>query len=1195
MKKFLSIVLSIAMILGTMSTVVFADATEVDIAVGDGQAYTTWSDAINNAADTTGDGEITYGVYGKVVMDALDIKGDGAVKTVNVIGMDDDAELEVVKGDSEWSVITVSDAAVTEMNFYDITLTRNGGKDIYDAGHHNTVFTVWLRYSNAGNKGLITYTDCVFPGGSGNNQYGKTSYTGCDFYNPSYYALWIYSSAQAVKTVVTVDDCYFEAQRGVKIYTEDQKNIAVAETSISRSEFAIENKPAIVSSTNGTLTLVEVDASACQYGLLATEFKEHDSSKYELAEVTVDGKEPEYVASYRGELYTNYDYALSEAQGDETAVKAVVAKVDGEYFTDMAAAIGAIADNSEVTVFAGTYNNALTVGKSNVTVKAEGDVTFTAAPSFKGENYHVEGINFEFEKGGNLTGSGLIKDCTLTATNNIFRYCYGNGGRIEFNGCTLTATGTAAGAESYAIHWDQANGSDIVFVNCSITGKVALGADLNSFSATGTDFNDKFVNIWGTVEGATFNDCDFNNVPYIFTGYDEDNTVEFIACETNDGSNITDILWNGVENTNATIIVDGAPKTKVAKIGDVYYKTLQAALDSIGTTAGDYTINLIADSDEDVIIHQTEGVNITIKGGNNTVYTGTMDIYGNSRYTGTETVTIDGVNFDGSAKTEAHDFIRSDFRKVSDPQSEVRYAHNVTVQNCHFEGSDVADVVAMRFRQGYNIVIKDCTANKLHSFMWSTGTGDKGVLVDNLTATNCKEGGISVAGGTPSTVITNSNITVTGEYGYGVRADANGDYDLTIEDTTIDAYTPVLLRNATSSDYTMNSADNTFTATNPYGKDIIATKTDYNEENTEIIDPDVDITLNTGKADEIEVVFEKVAEDDEASDLYNINLVGANAEIINRLNSGDLTFVFDPEDGKNVDFEIIDIANDDITVAPVDNSDVRYRFNFKTKTEVDNDTANTITIAQVKFEGYGKFSFKVKEDAVDANNKPSNVVHATKLSDNIVDTFVVGGKNAGKGELIINNAAENTDNDDEYGYIDNAEITVPTRELTINIEFPNTVENNVKAYQNMTVTIVGGAVDIERELGTDGYAYNFKEKLPYNTPYTVTVKGAGYRTARYTVTLNDHKTLNFWNNVKDADKQVEVETGVANSATTKNFLAGDIVKDNNINIYDLSAVVSYFNTKTTTSAYDANAKYDLNRDGVIDSKDVAYVLVSWGE
>jgi hypothetical protein len=64
---------------------------------------------------------------------------------------------------------------------------------------------------------------------------------------------------------------------------------------------------------------------------------------------------------------------------------------------------------------------------------------------------------------------------------------------------------------------------------------------------------------------------------------------------------------------------------------------------------------------------------------------------------------------------------------------------------------------------------------------------------------------------------------------------------------------------------------------------------------------------------------------------------------------------------------------------------------------------------------------------------------------------------------------------------------------------------------------------------------------------------------------------------------------------TKNFLAGDIVKDNNINIYDLSAVVSYFGTENLVSAYPAYAKYDLNRDGVIDSKDVAYVLVSWGE
>ena len=91
--------------------------------------------------------------------------------------------------------------------------------------------------------------------------------------------------------------------------------------------------------------------------------------------------------------------------------------------------------------------------------------------------------------------------------------------------------------------------------------------------------------------------------------------------------------------------------------------------------------------------------------------------------------------------------------------------------------------------------------------------------------------------------------------------------------------------------------------------------------------------------------------------------------------------------------------------------------------------------------------------------------------------------------------------------------------------------------------------------------------------------------------MTDDKVLNFWNNVKDNDTVVEE----GKYSEKKNFLAGDIVADNNINIYDLSAVVSYFATEITDEAdYDKYVKYDLNRDGVIDSKDVAYVLVSWG-
>ena len=337
---------------------------------------------------------------------------------------------------------------------------------------------------------------------------------------------------------------------------------------------------------------------------------------------------------------------------------------------------------------------------------------------------------------------------------------------------------------------------------------------------------------------------------------------------------------------------------------------------------------------------------------------------------------------------------------------------------------------------------------------------------------------------------------------------------------------------------------------------------------------DLHVVEETLLVDEIKVEFVPSSEA-EGEKVYNINIT-ADGNVINRLNSVDLTFLFTQVEGENA-YEII-ASNSEVAVNPVDNSKVRYEFHYNGKTDVTTDTNATITIGQVKFTGYGKFSF-----AVDANANDTNAAHATKLFDNIVDTFVPGG--------ILADGTEVGDFDISDDTITDIEITVPTRTLTINITFPNAVENNVADYQDMTVTIVGGTVNETIALGTDGEAYNFTRELPYNTAYTVTVSGAGYRTARYTVTMTDDKQLNFWNNVMDEAQIVEI--GKDSSVAKVTFLAGDIVKDNNINIYDLSAVVSYFGTTTDVSAYSDYAKYDLNRDGVIDSKDVAYVLVSW--
>lgn len=180
-------------------------------------------------------------------------------------------------------------------------------------------------------------------------------------------------------------------------------------------------------------------------------------------------------------------------------------------------------------------------------------------------------------------------------------------------------------------------------------------------------------------------------------------------------------------------------------------------------------------------------------------------------------------------------------------------------------------------------------------------------------------------------------------------------------------------------------------------------------------------------------------------------------------------------------------------------------------------------------------------------------------------------------------------------------IEAPKYELTVDVEFYNEIaENNDN---DMTITISGGdlTAPITKEIAqnvqgvtydSNTCTYTFKTQLSERTEYCVTVEGAGYRKAVYYVNMqNADKKLHFWNNAEDVAEVIEAGADAATAVKT-NFLAGDIVADNNINIYDLSAVVSYFGEEGIVAG-DDYVQYDLNRDGKIDSMDVAYVLVSW--
>ena len=251
-------------------------------------------------------------------------------------------------------------------------------------------------------------------------------------------------------------------------------------------------------------------------------------------------------------------------------------------------------------------------------------------------------------------------------------------------------------------------------------------------------------------------------------------------------------------------------------------------------------------------------------------------------------------------------------------------------------------------------------------------------------------------------------------------------------------------------------------------------------------------------------------------------------------------------------------------------------------------TGSEITLGTITFNGFGTVKLSVDDEYKSEHSV--NIVNTAKASDNIVDNYTVTAET-----LVVNDANNN-------GVID-TEIQQETANLTVNVSFPNAIEDNAVAYQNMKVTVSGNGVNKEFKLGTgndgvalnnDKYTVNIENELVKNNTYTVTVSGAGYRTARYTVSMTGNKELNFWNNVKTAPMVIEKDS--TGTGVNTNFLAGDIVKDGQINIYDLSAVVSYFGTDgLSVSNHPEYAKYDLNRDGVIDSKDVAYVLVSWGK
>ena len=248
--------------------------------------------------------------------------------------------------------------------------------------------------------------------------------------------------------------------------------------------------------------------------------------------------------------------------------------------------------------------------------------------------------------------------------------------------------------------------------------------------------------------------------------------------------NIAESVVNGIVTRTYTAL------TAVASIGDVYYETLQEAIDNAKN--GD-VITLLANNAENVTVTQKPDVKITIDGADKTM-SGTITVDGKSARYETAGLTIRNVNFDASNITK-------DASINLGGTNATRYTSNVTVDNCTFTGEGQTKVGIKQYTGGcHNLVVTGCTASGMHSLMQLKNV-EQGLVITGATVTNSKNG-ISIG---QSSGVVISGCTITTE-GYGVRADGQGAYELTVSGSTITAEMPIVVRNA-SGDYKL-TADN---------------------------------------------------------------------------------------------------------------------------------------------------------------------------------------------------------------------------------------------------------------------------------------------------------------------------------------------------------------------------------------------------
>ena len=332
-----------------------------------GTVYDTLEAAI--AAAEPVNGVITYEIYGKVEANSTESwievlkAGLTDVTKVAFVGKTDDAEISITNSTS----VLADQNYDIDVSFVDLTLSHSNGAWVGDLGHATEYFTCVLRNTDAANN-TVTYTNCTFPNGACNNQYGKTVFVNCEFTNTTSgkYNLWNYGGTTEITKSA------FTGTRGIKTYNEgtlaESPEVAIKDTTFT----GLTEKAAIVASKPTDIKLDSISATECTKGVFQKDIEgSADAEKVTIeangsgisgnfnvtAEKTTEAAKDEFnitAGSFTAEVPSDYcaeGFTIEKKADGSYGVKenqpsANVAKVGDTEYATLGEAIAALSSSS---------------------------------------------------------------------------------------------------------------------------------------------------------------------------------------------------------------------------------------------------------------------------------------------------------------------------------------------------------------------------------------------------------------------------------------------------------------------------------------------------------------------------------------------------------------------------------------------------------------------------------------------------------------------------------------------------------------------------------------------------------------------------------------------------------------------------------------------------------------------------------